>query len=47
MINKSLLITGLLVILISMVSVASASEIYNVANPKDTLSCGDVSRSGR
>ncbi|WP_250867221.1 PEF-CTERM sorting domain-containing protein [Methanococcoides seepicolus] len=42
MIKKSLLITGLLVILISMVSVASASEIYNVTNPKDTLSCGDV-----
>ena len=42
MIKKSLLITGLLVILISMASVASASEIYNVTNPKDTLSCGDV-----
>ncbi|ABE53292.1 PEF-CTERM sorting domain-containing protein [Methanococcoides burtonii] len=42
MIKKSLLIIGLLVILISMASVASASELYNLTYPKDTLSCGDV-----
>lgn len=42
MIKKFLLITGLLVILISIASVASASEICDVTNPKDTLSCGDV-----
>ena len=42
MIKKSLLITGFLVILISMASAASASELYNLTYPKDTLSCGDV-----